>query len=94
MTNSAVQSGIAKANAQRVVEACEQFHADNGTFPRTLDELVPAYLEFVPRAKYCLTWDKFVYFSNDEYPILAWVDIPPFGRRTYNFENRRWGYGD
>ena len=41
LANSALQRKIARANAERVVAACERFHADNGTFPRTLKELVP-----------------------------------------------------
>ena len=94
LANSAVQSRIAKANAEKVVSACEQFRADNGRFPHTLDALVPEYLGFVPRAKYCLMWDNFLYFNNGEHPILVWVDVPPFGRPTYDFQNRRWGYVD
>jgi hypothetical protein len=92
--NSAVQSRIAKTNARRIVAACEQFNAGNGRFPRTLDELVPEYLKFIPRAKYCLFWDKYQYFNDDGHPLLVWVDIPPHGRPTYNFQNRRWGYVD
>jgi hypothetical protein len=92
--NSAVQSRIAKANAVRIVDACEQFRADDGRFPHTLDELVPEYLKFIPRAKYCLFWGKYLYFNNDGDPILTWVDVPPFGRPTYDFQNRRWGYVD
>jgi hypothetical protein len=92
--NSAVQSRIAKANAERIIAACEKFRADNGRFPDTLDELVPAYMPFIPRAKYCLEWNKYQYINIEGHPILLWVDIPPFGRPTYNFQKRRWGYLD
>jgi hypothetical protein len=92
--NSAMQSRIAKANAERIIAACEKFHAGNGRFPDTLDELVPEYMPFIPRAKYCLEWNKYQYINIEGNPILLWVDIPPFGRPTYNFQNRRWGYLD
>lgn len=92
--NSAVQSRIAKANAERIIAACDKFHAGTGTFPNALDELVPDYMQFIPRAKYCLEWDKYEYINGDGHPILLWVEIPPFGRPTYNFEDRRWGYLD
>jgi len=94
LANSAVQSKIARANAGKIVAACEQFRAESGRFPHTLDELVPEYLAFVPRAKYCLVWGDFQYFNNSGHPILGWVDVPPYGRPTYEFQNRRWGYVD
>ncbi len=54
MANNAVQLRIAEANAPRIVAACQEFHAANGRFPKTLDQLVPRYMPSVPRAKYCL----------------------------------------
>jgi hypothetical protein len=92
--NSAVQSEIAKVNAEKIIAACEKFRAGNGRFPNTLDELVPEYMPFVPRAKYSLEFDKYQYISSDGHAILLWVDLPPFGRPTYDFEDRRWGYLD
>jgi hypothetical protein len=92
--NSAVQSKIARANAEKIVAACEQYRTRSGRFPQTLDELVPNYLQFIPRSKYCLIWDNYQYFNNNGSPMLVWVDIPPFGRPTYDFQNRQWGYVD
>jgi hypothetical protein len=92
--NSAVQSRIAKANAEMIIAACDKFRAGNGRFPNTLDELVPEHMQFIPRAKYCLEWDKYQYINSDGHTILLWFDIPPFGRPTYNLEDRRWGYLD
>ena len=94
LANSAVQSRVAKANAEKVVAACEQFHADHGRFPRILDELVPEYLAQVPRAKYCVLYGQFLYINRENHPILIWFDIPPHGRPNYDFQARRWGYVD
>ena len=94
LANDSVQSRIAKANAARVVAACEQFHVDYGRFPQSLDELVPRYIPSVPRAKYCLDYGRFLYWNYDGNPMLVWYAVPPFGREVYNFKNRTWGYID
>lgn len=92
-SGNGVQIKIAEANSRRIIAACERFQAAHGTFPRTLDELVPDQLASVPRAKYCLVYGEFRYF-NDGRPMLGWYVVPPFGRRTYDFETRRWNYID
>jgi len=90
--NSAVQLKVAEANAQRVVAACQEFHTANGRFPKNLDELVPRYMNFVPRAKYCLA-GRFSYHSLGT-PVLYWQVVPPYLRKIYNFETRSWSYLD
>ena len=92
--NEAVQYRIGKANAPRIIAACEEFHAASGKFPKTLDELVPRYMPSIPRAKYCVAYGEFSYWNNEGRPILVWCVIPPFGRKIYDFEERRWGYID
>ena len=95
LTNAFVQRTIAHAHAERVIQACEEFRVAHGTYPHTLDELVPRYLESIPRAKYCLGLGQFEYFNFEgNRPLLFWYDVPPFGRVTYNFADRRWGYLD
>jgi hypothetical protein len=94
MANDAFQRGIAEANAQRIIAACEQFHATEGEFPQTLGDLVPQYLPSVPRAKYCLTYGSFLYLTRGGEPLLVWCVVPPYGRRNYDFKTRRWNYLD
>jgi len=93
LANSAVQLRIAETNAPRVVAACEEYYADNGQFPKTLDELVPRYLSSVPRAKYCLS-GKFLYMNYHDYPLLMWYTFPILGRNVYYFEEGEWKYVD
>jgi len=93
LANNSLQLRIAKANAERVIAACEEFHAANGKFPETLDELVPQYLPSVPCAKYCQIYGELRYW-NHGHPVLEWCVVPPFGRKIYNFDERRWGYLD
>ncbi|MCX7424759.1 MAG: hypothetical protein NTW96_03900 [Planctomycetia bacterium] len=94
LANNAVQLRVAEANAARIVAACEEFHAANGTFPKTLDELVPRYMPSIPRAKYCLDYGEFLYLNLDGHPLLVWCVVPPFNRRIYDFDERRWNYID
>ncbi|MFZ5832084.1 MAG: hypothetical protein ACOY3P_18525 [Planctomycetota bacterium] len=95
LANNQLQWRIAETNASRVVAACEAFHAANGSYPQNLDELVPTYLPEIPRAKYCLVFGEFRYYSfGSDSPILVWFAVPPYGRKIYNFEERRWSYLD
>jgi hypothetical protein len=92
--NNAVQLGVAEANAQRVVAACEAYHAANGRFPEKLDELVPQYINSVPVARYCLGPSCFFYYSSFGTPKLWWQVVPPHFRKIYNFDSRSWSYLD
>ncbi len=95
LANNAFQLRIARANARRIVAACEAYHAANGKFPTDLHELVPQYMPSVPVAKHCLAWGRFIYSSSDsERPLLFWHVVPPHGRSIYDFETRRWSYLD
>jgi hypothetical protein len=94
MANDAAQYRIGKANASRIIAACEEFHTANSKYPQTLDELVPRYLPAVPRAKYCLELGEFRYWNMEDHPMLVWYVVPPFGRKIYTFDDRRWGYID
>lgn len=95
LANNAVQLRIGEANAPRIIAACEEFHAANGEFPQTLGQLVPRYLPSIPRAKYCLAYGEFLYLSPPGgEPLLVWCVVPPFGRKIYNFQERRWTYLD
>jgi hypothetical protein len=96
--NDAVQRRIAEANALRVVAACEAYHADNGRFPRKLDDLVPRYLDSVPVARYCLGSSSAFWYTGTaretDYPLLFWQVVPPYYRKIYSFERRSWSYLD
>lgn len=94
LANDVIQRDIAKANAARIITACEEFRVDTGQFPETLDELVPQYMPSLPCAKYCLAHGEFQYWGSGESAMLVWCVVPPYYRAIYNFENRRWSYLD
>jgi hypothetical protein len=94
LANTAFQFRISEANAERIITACEEYRAANGKFPETLDELVPRYTPSIPLAKYCLG-GKFLYLNGGgEYHMLLWQEAPPYFRKVYHFETRRWSYMD
>lgn len=92
LANTAMQWDIGDANGERVVKACEDFHVDNGQYPKTLDELVPRYLPSVPRAKYSLD-GKFWYYNHGSGYTLCWVKIG-FCRKVYSSETEQWRHLD
>jgi len=89
-----VNNGLARNRAVPVITAVRAFHADNGRYPATLDELAPRYLAAVPRAKYTLAFHEFTYRSSGGDAWLHYVGLPPFGRPTYAFSSGKWGYLD
>jgi hypothetical protein len=89
-----VNNRIAARRADDVVAAVKAFHAQNGRYPDSLDALVPAFLTAVPRAKYTLQFDKFMYIKTESSALLYYVAIPPFGRPTFDFARDSWGYID
>ena len=94
--NNTFQLSVAETNGQRIVAACEEYHAANGRFPRKLDELVPKYMNSVPVAKYTLgPWGRFIYVSSKPADaMLFWHIVPPHYRKIYRFETRSWSYLD
>ncbi|MDP2795421.1 MAG: hypothetical protein Q8O25_15300 [Sulfurisoma sp.] len=90
--NASVQTSMAQANADRIVQAIERFHQSRGTYPARLTDLIPAYLDAVPPAKYSLTVESFTYRGLDSGRecMLSWVAVPPFGRRVYTCQSKKW----
>jgi len=84
-------SYTSRTNAERVIAACRAYEKANGKLPEGLEDLVPAFLPAVPRAKYVLSYGEFSYWSRaDGGHTLLYVVIPPAGRRLYHFEQDRW----
>src|SRR4051812_8296014 len=93
LANASVQNTMAKANAARLIQACEHYREAKGVYPERLSDLVPGYLNSIPRAKYCLMRSDFGY-HGPRLPTLYWWSCPPFGRNVYTFDTREWRYVD
>jgi hypothetical protein len=88
------QNRLARGRAEVVIDACERYRATTGRYPDHLAELVPAYLPSVPPAKPFAVFGDFWYLAHEDRHTLFYVELPPFGRPTYAFEEKRWGYLD
>jgi len=82
---------IAKNRAETLITAVKSFKQQYHRYPVKLDELVPEFIDHIPRAKYTLMLSDFRYTPPC---CLYYVALPPFGRPTYNFESDKWGYID
>jgi len=81
---------IARERAEELIVAVEQFYAKHGRYPERLEQVVPEFISAIPRAKYVVVADKFSYSVSGSRHSLMYVVMPPFGRRIYTFEDRKW----
>ncbi|MFH0822840.1 MAG: hypothetical protein V2B18_08810 [Pseudomonadota bacterium] len=81
---------LAEQRAEGVIGAIDKFHDQRGHYPKSLQELVPEYLEVIPRANFTLTGGRFDYFSYGDAPSLMYYSYWPFARRHFNFKGRKW----
>ena len=84
---------IAEARALELIRVIDQYHAANAKYPGSLEELVPSFIDKVPRAKFTLL-GEFQYYSSVDGTTLLYMDMPPFGRPLYDFEKKSWDYLD
>ncbi|MCX7168106.1 MAG: hypothetical protein NTV11_17775 [Rhodocyclales bacterium] len=85
---------IAEERAERIIAAVENYKAANGRYPDRLDQLVPQFIAVIPaKARATFTDSGFRYFAGESHTLM-YVAMPPFGRRTYNFETKSWGFMD
>lgn len=85
-------TSLAKGRAEQIITAAENYKVANGKYPDRLDQLVPQFIPEVPaKAKLTLLDNGFRYLVQPDSHTLMYVVMPPFGRRTYQFETRQWG---
>jgi hypothetical protein len=84
---------VAQSRAETLIAAVKAFHRQNHRYPEKLEELVPGFIDRVPRAKYTYS-SSFQYRSWPNSHTLIYAYLPPFGRRVYYFEHDEWGYMD
>lgn len=93
-TGLRINSGLARDRAEAIIKACEQFKGATGKYPERLVELVPNYMEKIPRTSYALLAGDFIYLSKNNQHRLVYTAIPPYGRSYYTFEEKKWGATD
>jgi hypothetical protein len=89
-----INKHIAKDRAEQIISAVENYKAANGNYPDRLDQLVPQFMTEIPaKARITFTDSGFRYLVGESHTLM-YVAMPPFGRATYNFEAKSWGFID
>lgn len=91
---NALNNRIAATRAEMIISSVKAFHAKNGRYPESLNNLAPEFLEHIPLAKYTLSQNKFYYHVADGSAVLFYVEVPPFGRPIFRFSEGKWDYID
>ena len=81
---------VAQQRAESLVSAITHYRAVAGRYPGRLEDLVPVYIDAVPRARYTLAFNNFSYRNAAGHAMLAYAVAPPFGRAVFDFRTRRW----
>lgn len=85
---------LTEERANTIVAAVEQYNAKNGRYPERLSDLAPEFLPAVPAPRFAMMKGNFRYMTLKSGHSLMYVEIPPFGRRMYTFEEKRWSSFD
>lgn len=89
-----VNNWRASRKADLLIAACEQYRAVHIIYPEKLADLVPDFIQKIPKAKYAHATGQFHYVSRKDSHLLWYVSFPPFGKRIYRFETKKWGFLD
>ena len=81
---------LARQRAGELVSAINHYRAVAGAYPQALDDLVPVYIDAIPRAKYTLSFNRFEFANQNGRRYLAYAETPPFGRVFYDFGLHQW----
>ena len=85
---------VAQSRADVLVSAVKNFYSENQRYPQSLNDLVPRYVEQIPSAKYTLTSNEFRYVNSEGGVYLEYMEVPPFGRPYFSFNEGQWLYMD
>jgi hypothetical protein len=91
-----IQVGNSRAaiKAELLIAACEEYRSVHILYPESLTDLVPDFIDKIPKAKYAYAAGQFHYASGEDSHLLWYVLFPPFGKRAYSFETKEWGFLD
>ena len=87
---------LTQCRAVKLGQACQAYRAKYHHYPERLDDLVPEFVAFVPRATTGISGeDGFVYSSHDgPEPFIYYNCLPPFGNCYYYVESHCWTFLD
>ena len=79
--------------AQPIIAAAENFHAATGAYPRSLGDLVPAYLPTEPRTKMGFGGASFLLSSQPDGFRVSFA-LPAWMRCVYDSRAKKWSVND
>ena len=85
---------LAVQGAEDIVAAVENFRAAENRYPKELEELVPRYLDRLPRGDVRPWGSIYRYWDVDEARFLSYTKPPWPVRHIYDFRKRQWRYDD
>lgn len=81
---------LSQSRAESLIAACESYREANRRYPERLADLAPRFIPEIPKARRTWLQAEFSYRAGSEH-VLGWTTLPPFGRRYYVLEAKRWG---
>jgi hypothetical protein len=87
-----VNAYIAPLHADRLIEAIESYRTATGVYPKTLDNLVPKFIDRVPCAQYTLGGIFWYANGGTAEPPTLWYNPHGMDHRIYRFKTKDWGY--
>ena len=78
---------------QPIIAAAERFHIATGSYPRSFDDLVPAYLSTEPRTKMGIRGTYFILSSSPDQFHLSF-ELPVWMLCSYSSEAKQWEIND
>ena len=79
--------------AEPIISAAERFHSVTGMYPRSIHELIPAYLPTEPRTKMGLRGTRFTLSAGPDRFCVTFA-LPSWMLCTYHSQSRKWVIDD
>jgi len=85
-----VNNRIARERAEHLIDKIEDYKTAEGKYPETLETLIPEHIDAIPKSKYTVSHNRFLYIYGKGGVLLGYVHLPPFGRLMYSFDTKKW----
>jgi hypothetical protein len=87
ITDQQIDSAISLGTP--IVEAIEKFHATTGSYPETLEALIPSYLQNIPKTKVGFKTSDFKFLSRPD-SFTLYIEMPAWHVCYYEPQYERW----
>ena len=81
------------AAAQPIIAAAERFHSATGSYPQSLDDLIPTYLPTEPRTRMGFRGTRFTLSARPDRFHVTFA-LPAWMLCSYDSESKQWDIND